>query len=226
VSYPRVLDTICEYRKLVIDWRIVCFGSYRSSALRCMDNSIYLTKSDNSRLRATYIPSLIPEVLRDLVWLERTNNRNDDRLYRFVIMYPLCGKVLTRPVTANPVGGALGQLISPIAGDTNQSILILGIICTAIAPCVFLVQSAPPTPPSEQWHRGTHFRILIHVVIAYAASQKSPSLLSLLRLLTGEKMGERTLSVRERFDFVIISLVFGVFVASYVRPRNEWEVPC
>jgi len=55
-------------------------------------------------------------------------------------------------LSANPVGGALGQLISPIAGDARQSVLILGIICTVIALLVFLVQSAPPTPPSLYWH--------------------------------------------------------------------------
>jgi FLVCR family MFS transporter 7 len=70
---------------------------------------------------------------------------------------------------ANPVGGALGQLISPLVGDTRQSvrfsnfnfvvvlgwdidpkvqILILGIMSTVVAPLVLLIQRAPPTPPS------------------------------------------------------------------------------
>lgn len=67
---------------------------------------------------------------------------------------------------ANPVGAALGQLISPLVGDTRQSvrltnlkekipflhvwqILVLGVISTVVAPFVFLVRAAPPKPPSK-----------------------------------------------------------------------------
>lgn len=96
---------------------------------------------------------------------------------------------------ANPVGGALGQLISPLVGDTRQSILVLGILSTAVIPFVFFVQDSPPTPPT------------------YAASVKSPSLWSLLRGFIGvERNGENYMTRRERFDFAILVVVFGLLV--------------
>jgi hypothetical protein len=75
--------------------------------------------------------------------------------------------------TANPVGGAIGQLLSPLPGNTRHSvrlsfkpvigtgsltntpcpayvkILILAIISTASIPFVFLIGEAPPVPPSR-----------------------------------------------------------------------------
>ncbi|KAF8902884.1 major facilitator superfamily domain-containing protein [Gymnopilus junonius] len=98
---------------------------------------------------------------------------------------------------SNPFGGALGQLISPLAGNTRQSILVLGIISTAVVPLVFLIQRAPPTPPT------------------YAASKKPLSLLSLCRAMLGlEVEPAARMSRRERFDFTIIVLIFGVLVGS------------
>ncbi|EJC99340.1 MFS general substrate transporter [Fomitiporia mediterranea MF3/22] len=49
---------------------------------------------------------------------------------------------------ANPIGNGLGQLISPNFSDTRTSILVLGIISTAVAPFCLMVGSKPPTPPS------------------------------------------------------------------------------
>jgi FLVCR family MFS transporter 7 len=93
---------------------------------------------------------------------------------------------------ANPIGGALGQLISPLVGDTRQSILVLGIICTVAAPTVFLVGAKPPTPPT------------------YAGSKTKKSLTDLLMALSGkERSPESHMSVRERLDFLIIFLLFG-----------------
>jgi len=98
---------------------------------------------------------------------------------------------------SNPFGGALGQLLSPLVGDTRQSILILGILTTAIAPLVFLIGDAPPTPPT------------------YSASKKPPSLGSLSRAMLGlEVERDAYMSTRERFDFAIISLIFGVLVGA------------
>ncbi|KIM45391.1 hypothetical protein M413DRAFT_442062 [Hebeloma cylindrosporum] len=98
---------------------------------------------------------------------------------------------------SNPVGGALGQLISPLTGNTRQSILILGIMSTVVAPLVFLVQRGPPTPPT------------------YAASQKPLSLISLCRTMLGMKVEPAAyMTVRERLDFAIIVLIFGFLVAA------------
>jgi len=101
---------------------------------------------------------------------------------------------------ANPVGGAIGQLLSPIPGNTRHSILILGIISTASIPFVFLIGEAPPIAPT------------------YAGSRKPESLLSLLRSMLGLHNSHSDLygymTVRERIDFTIVILVFGVLVGA------------
>ncbi|KAG7088672.1 hypothetical protein E1B28_012644 [Marasmius oreades] len=96
---------------------------------------------------------------------------------------------------ANPIGSALGQLISPLAGTTKQSILVLAIISTAVTPAVFLVQSEPPFPPT------------------YAASQKPPPFSEFLKALFGRAKNPH-MTVHDRFDFGIICLVFGFLVAA------------
>ncbi|KAF7361938.1 MFS general substrate transporter [Mycena venus] len=94
---------------------------------------------------------------------------------------------------ANPIGGALGQLLSPIVGDTRQSVLVLGIMSSVAAPFVFLISAAPPTPPT------------------YSASKKAPGLVSLLRVMLNKgRPTDPPMSLRERFDFTIVFFVFGV----------------
>ncbi|KAJ7188327.1 major facilitator superfamily domain-containing protein [Mycena filopes] len=98
---------------------------------------------------------------------------------------------------ANPVGGALGQLLSPIVGTPRQSILVLGIMSTVAAPFVFLISAAPPTPPT------------------YSASKKAPGLLSLLRVMINKGLPtDPPMSTRERIDFTIVFFVFGVLAAA------------
>uniref|UniRef100_A0A0W0F096 MFS general substrate transporter n=1 Tax=Moniliophthora roreri TaxID=221103 RepID=A0A0W0F096_MONRR len=96
---------------------------------------------------------------------------------------------------ANPVGGAIAQLLSPLVGDTRQSILVLGIICTAVTPLVFMVQSAPPTPPT------------------YSASQRPPSLGEFVKVLAGRSRVQQ-ISLRERLDFLLLVFIFGISVAA------------
>lgn len=98
---------------------------------------------------------------------------------------------------SNPIGGAVGQLISPLIGSTRQSILVLGIISTAVTPLIFFIANAPPTPPT------------------YAGSKPSPSLMSLLRAMAGKTVPpEAHMSSRERIDFGIMILIFGTLVAA------------
>jgi FLVCR family MFS transporter 7 len=98
---------------------------------------------------------------------------------------------------ANPIGGALGQLLSPIVGDTRQSILILGIMSTVAAPFVLMISAAPPTPPT------------------YSASKKAPGLLSLLRVMVGKNLStDPLMSPRERIDFTIVFFIFGVLASA------------
>jgi hypothetical protein len=83
---------------------------------------------------------------------------------------------------------------------------------------VFLVKDVPPKPPSGLI--GNHNAMLdFDEATAYAASQKSPSLLSLVRTVIGLNNGihcDARLSTIERADFVIVTLIFGVLVASFV----------
>jgi len=96
---------------------------------------------------------------------------------------------------ANPVGGAVGQLISPLVGDTKRSILVLGILSTAVAPFVLLIGKAPPSPPT------------------YAGSKPSLSLPSLLRAMMGLKTSQDShMTIRERIDFAVVTLIFGTLV--------------
>ncbi|KAJ7882006.1 major facilitator superfamily domain-containing protein [Mycena olivaceomarginata] len=98
---------------------------------------------------------------------------------------------------ANPIGGALGQLISPI-GSTRHSILVLAIIASVGAPFVLLVGAAPPTPPT------------------YSASKDTSGLLSLARtMLNKGRPTDGSMTLRERLDFVIVVFVFGVLAAAW-----------
>ncbi|GJE88933.1 MFS general substrate transporter [Phanerochaete sordida] len=99
---------------------------------------------------------------------------------------------------ANPIGSGLAQLISPLSGPPRFSIVVLGIICTVVGPCTFLVGNAPPTPPT------------------YSASQPSPPFISLIRAVWGrEPRGRPTyMSLRERIDFAILTVNFGVLVGA------------
>jgi FLVCR family MFS transporter 7 len=96
-----------------------------------------------------------------------------------------------------PVGGAIGQLLSPLAGDTRHSILVLAIISTAACPALFLIGGKPPTPPT------------------YAASQTGSSLSTLIRAVCGRKCPPSAyMTLRERGDFLILVLVFSSLYAA------------
>ncbi|KAG1732249.1 MFS general substrate transporter [Suillus paluster] len=99
---------------------------------------------------------------------------------------------------SNPIGGAIGQVLSPLVGTTRQSILILAIICTAVAPALFLIRSEPPSPPT------------------YAASKAPQPLYSLLLAMVGKvhPSDPAYMAPRERLDFTIITLIFGVLTGA------------
>ncbi|KAI0726541.1 major facilitator superfamily domain-containing protein [Fomitopsis betulina] len=98
---------------------------------------------------------------------------------------------------ANPIGSALGQLISPLIGSPRQSLLVLAIILSVATPCIFLVHETPPTPPTR------------------AASLGNPSFWSFIRALAGREPKELAtyMTFRQRTDFAIMWLIFGVLVA-------------
>ncbi|KAL4073952.1 major facilitator superfamily domain-containing protein [Scleroderma citrinum] len=98
---------------------------------------------------------------------------------------------------ANPIGSALGQLLSPLVGTTRQSILVLGIISTAAVPAILLIADSPPSPPT------------------YSGSKPPPPLSYLCRAILGlEVPQEAYMTPRERVDFVIVTLIFGVLVGA------------
>ncbi|KAI9057517.1 MFS general substrate transporter [Trametes sanguinea] len=101
---------------------------------------------------------------------------------------------------ANPVGNALGQLIPPLVGSTRQSLLVMAIIFTVISPVVFFIGNAPPTPPT------------------YAGTQDHQSMASLLQAMAGRTPRDEYsyMTVRQRIDFGIMTVVFGVIVGVYV----------
>ncbi|KAI0302742.1 MFS general substrate transporter [Russula brevipes] len=99
---------------------------------------------------------------------------------------------------ANPIGGALGQLLSPICSDTRKSILVLAVMSTVVVPIDLLILEAPPTPPS------------------YSGSRiPSPSIISLIRAAVGlDCPPEAYMTLRERADFGILVAVFSSLLAA------------
>ncbi|KAI6114999.1 major facilitator superfamily domain-containing protein [Pisolithus croceorrhizus] len=90
------------------------------------------------------------------------------------------------------IGSALGQLLSPLMSTVRQSILVLSIISTAALPAILLILESPPSPPT------------------YSGSKPPLSLASMCRAMLGLPVSkEAYMSLRERVDFVILTLVFG-----------------
>ncbi|KZW00223.1 MFS general substrate transporter [Exidia glandulosa HHB12029] len=96
---------------------------------------------------------------------------------------------------ANPLGSALGQLLSPMMSDPKDSILLLGVIGTVIAPLALLIGVDPPIPPT------------------HAAATPSPPMLAMFRAMVGkEREGEPSMDMRERIDFGLLTIIFGLSV--------------
>ncbi|KAI6160984.1 major facilitator superfamily domain-containing protein [Pisolithus thermaeus] len=90
------------------------------------------------------------------------------------------------------IGSALGQLLSPLMSTVRQSILVLSVISTAALPAILLILESPPSPPT------------------YSGSKRPLSLASMCRAILGLPVSkEAHISLRERIDFVILTLVFG-----------------
>lgn len=108
---------------------------------------------------------------------------------------------------SNPLGSGLGQLLSPILSDPKNSVLLLGVIGTVIAPLALLVSSDPPIPPT------------------HAASAPPQPALAMFRAMVGkERPGEPSMDIRERIDFVLLTIIFGLCVenvSSFSLLSNE-----
>lgn len=97
---------------------------------------------------------------------------------------------------ANPIGTGLAQLISPLCGSPEDSLLVMAIIFTAVTPAVMFIEDAPPTPPTR------------------SATHANPPFRTLVSALLGRTTREDTtyMTVRQRVDFGVMALVFGVLV--------------
>jgi len=113
---------------------------------------------------------------------------------------------------AYPIGGALGQVLSPPFSDTRKSILLLAIMSTAVIPIGLVVPEAPPVPPS---HSGS--------------CKPPPSAFALLRASVGLSCPpESYMTLRERFCFGLLVFVFSsVFAAFNTFPilSSQWLSP-
>ncbi|KIM57391.1 hypothetical protein SCLCIDRAFT_1219430 [Scleroderma citrinum Foug A] len=111
---------------------------------------------------------------------------------------------------ANPIGAAIGLLLSPLR-TTRQSLLVLGIISTVAVPVVFLISDSPPSPPT------------------YSGSKPPLSPSSLCRAVLGLQVPQEAyMTPRERIDFLIVTIFFGALVGASVAASvlaAEWFQP-
>jgi len=98
---------------------------------------------------------------------------------------------------ANPIGGALGELLAPLVRDVRKGVLVLAIITSVLSLCALAVLSEPPTPPT------------------FAGSVRSPPPIEVLRSCIGRpRSGGVQMTRRQIIDFAIVTWVFGVYVAA------------
>jgi len=113
------------------------------------------------------------------------------------------------------------QPLNRVIVSSLAQILILAIISTAVTPLIFLVGEAPPTPPSKYTSTANNSSIFdfFFWTAAFAATKKFQSLSPLVRAMLGQEpeSSEACMSRRERVDFAIITLIFGVLVAAWVN---------
>ncbi|EJD00097.1 MFS general substrate transporter [Fomitiporia mediterranea MF3/22] len=127
---------------------------------------------------------------------------------------------------ATPVGNAVGQLISPSLHDTRTSVLVLGILSTAVAPFVFLVGAKPPTPPSYAGSQATHsLMTTLRAVVGRLPHRRSIHDTG-ATMVQGETTGTSKetkeanvevldvyMTLRERIDFIMLTLAFTGLVS-------------
>ncbi|KAF9519223.1 hypothetical protein BS47DRAFT_1375143 [Hydnum rufescens UP504] len=97
---------------------------------------------------------------------------------------------------ANPFGGALGELISPLIDNVRTSILILAIINSVLGFGALLISTGPPTPPT------------------FSGSKPSVPMMEVLRACVRRpRVGELVMNRQQSLDFFIVTLLFAVLVA-------------
>lgn len=116
------------------------------------------------------------------------------------LWFDVPGRVVSTMLTniSNPLGGAISSLVLPQAANTKWAILIGAFIATGVFPFGFLLQEQPPTPPT------------------FAGSTHAPGMRSLFNALIGKEPidSPQYMDFRDRIDFFLIYMVFGVFCAA------------
>ncbi|KIM22324.1 hypothetical protein M408DRAFT_291135 [Serendipita vermifera MAFF 305830] len=115
---------------------------------------------------------------------------------------------------ANPIGSALGQLIPPfIDAGPRSSVLVLAVVTTVCLFLVFLIQDAPPTPPTFAGSRPSPpFKETLLALIGRPRAR--PTSTSAAAGTESEELLGVTFTNTERIDFAILTLVFGVLVGA------------
>ncbi|KAG1732244.1 MFS general substrate transporter [Suillus paluster] len=172
---------------------------------RCADVGVVMLLVSGWVRYAGSITSLSPESAYALLFLGQFFSAISQPVFQVLgpkyseMWFDLKGRTTATMVIAiaNPIGGALGQLLSPL-GTARHSVLVLAIVSTAVAPALFLIESEPPSPPT------------------YAGSKAPQSLYSLLLAMVGKvrPSDPAYMAPHERLDFTIITLIFGVLVGA------------
>ena len=131
-----LVDTSMRHDQLLVYNRLIRYYS-RGSAPR--------------GYRCPVFPSRWTEIRGSLVRSEGESHSDHDHSYLHVslcllVSYLAC---LSRP-PADPLGTAVGQIVSPFLPRIRFGILLLAIITSATLPLAFAVLPKPPTPPSTR----------------------------------------------------------------------------
>ncbi|KAI0799574.1 major facilitator superfamily domain-containing protein [Irpex lacteus] len=125
--------------------------------------------------------------------------------------FDLKGRTTTTMIiaVANPLVGIVAD-ISPIPDTARDSILVLAIISRLWPRRAFdgMRRLLPLVSPRASFYTCTHADTL-----SSFGNQEKPSFMSLMRAICGREPSTRRtyMSLRERMDFAIVTLIFGVF---------------
>ena len=72
---------------------------------------------------ASNLPGVGSQIFRTLVWIERQDHGDHNYSHQLVFSPSIMGEATHIPSAPGfPIGGALGQIVAPLAGDTRRSV--------------------------------------------------------------------------------------------------------
>ena len=72
---------------------------------------------------ASDLPGVGSQIFRTLVWVERQDHGDHNYSHQLVFPPSIIGEATHIPsATGFPIGGAIGQIVAPLAGDTRRSV--------------------------------------------------------------------------------------------------------